>query len=194
MPVRRNKTIAATCCSQSDGSLAWKSPRQRKRWSRCARALSRGLRRPFFEETHARNHGFRRRDDAQRVRSVSVPSRRNYLAAPVVVPVAAPVPVPVVVPVRRSSRRSARPVRRSSHRSCRPVRRSWRRSMPAVWASASDTVSAAVDAATAKAAAFPKREKAVRREIASDLLISLMVKTPRGGWPCGCNSKVAVLI
>jgi hypothetical protein len=66
--------------------------------------------------------------------------------------------------------------------------------MPAVWASASDTVSAAVDAATAKAAAFPKSEKAVRREIASDLMISLMVKTPRGGWPSGCSSKVAVLI
>ena len=63
MPVRRNKTIAATCCSQFDGSLAWKSPRQRKRWSRCARASSRGLTRPSFEETHARNHGFRMRDD-----------------------------------------------------------------------------------------------------------------------------------
>jgi hypothetical protein len=51
--------------------------------------------------------------------------------------------------------------------------------MPAVWASASDTVSALVDATTAKAATFPKREKALRREIASDLMISLMVKTPR---------------
>jgi len=63
MPARRNETIAATCCSQFDGSLAWKSPRQRKRWSRCARASSRGLTRPSFEETHARNHGFRMRDD-----------------------------------------------------------------------------------------------------------------------------------
>jgi hypothetical protein len=51
--------------------------------------------------------------------------------------------------------------------------------MPAVWASASDTVIALVDAATAKAATFPIREKALRREIASDLMISLMVKTPR---------------
>jgi hypothetical protein len=68
--------------------------------------------------------------------------------------------------------------------------------MPAVWASASETVSAVVDAATAKAATFPKREKAIRREIASDLMISLMVKTPR--WLvkayAGRNSKVPVLI
>jgi hypothetical protein len=48
--------------------------------------------------------------------------------------------------------------------------------MPAVWASASDAVSAVADAATAKAATFPKSEKAVRREIASDLMISLMSK------------------
>src|SRR6266403_36264 len=51
--------------------------------------------------------------------------------------------------------------------------------MPAVCASASDTVSAGVDAATAKAAIVPKREKTLRREIASDLMISLMVNTPR---------------
>jgi hypothetical protein len=36
-----------------------------------------------------------------------------------------------------------------------------------------------VDAATAKAATFPKRERAIRREIASDLMISLMLKTPQ---------------
>jgi hypothetical protein len=36
-----------------------------------------------------------------------------------------------------------------------------------------------VDAATPKAATFPKRDRTLRREIASDLLISLMVKTPR---------------
>jgi hypothetical protein len=35
-----------------------------------------------------------------------------------------------------------------------------------------------VDAATAKAATVPKRERAIRREIASDLMISLMLKTP----------------
>jgi len=50
--------------------------------------------------------------------------------------------------------------------------------MPAVWASASETVSAVADAAKAKAATFPKREKALRREIASDLMISRMIKTP----------------
>jgi hypothetical protein len=66
--------------------------------------------------------------------------------------------------------------------------------MPAVWASASDTISAVVDAAAAKAATVPKRERALRREIASNLLISLMVKTPLGECACGCNSKVAVLI
>jgi hypothetical protein len=36
-----------------------------------------------------------------------------------------------------------------------------------------------VDARTGKAASFPKRERTLRREIASDLMISLMVKTPR---------------
>src|SRR4029078_1893946 len=51
--------------------------------------------------------------------------------------------------------------------------------MPAVWASAPETVSAVVDAATPKAATFPKRERILRREIACDLMISLMIKTPR---------------
>jgi hypothetical protein len=68
--------------------------------------------------------------------------------------------------------------------------------MPTVWASASETVSAVVDAATAKAATFPNRERAIRRKSASDLMISLMVKTPR--WLvnayAGRNSKVPVLI
>jgi hypothetical protein len=38
-----------------------------------------------------------------------------------------------------------------------------------------------VDAATAKAATFPKRERAIRREIASDLMIPLMSQL-HGGW------------
>jgi hypothetical protein len=37
-------------------------------------------------------------------------------------------------------------------------------------------------------------ERALRREIASDLLISLMVTTPPGECPRGCNSKVTALI
>jgi hypothetical protein len=54
-----------------------------------------------------------------------------------------------------------------------------------------------VDAAPAKAAIFPKRERALRREIASHLMVSLMVKTPRRlVMPpyAGANSKVPVLI
>jgi hypothetical protein len=68
--------------------------------------------------------------------------------------------------------------------------------MPAVWASAWETVSAVVDAATAKAETFPKRERALRREIASDLMISLMVKTPQRlvNAYVDANSKVPVLI
>jgi hypothetical protein len=44
-------------------------------------------------------------------------------------------------------------------------------------------------AAIAKAAAFPKREKALRREIVSALMISLIAK---GSW--GCHASVPVLI
>jgi hypothetical protein len=53
-----------------------------------------------------------------------------------------------------------------------------------------------VDTATAKEATFPKKERALRREIASDLMISLMVKTPRRpvNAHADANSKVPVLI
>jgi hypothetical protein len=63
MPARRRRTIAATCCSRSDGHLASKLPRQKERWPRYERASSQSLRRPAFEETLPRNHGFSMRDD-----------------------------------------------------------------------------------------------------------------------------------
>jgi hypothetical protein len=67
-------------------------------------------------------------------------------------------------------------VRRVSRRSWRPARRSPRRSIPLVWASASDTISTAAGTAKPNAAATPKREKAVRREISSDLIFSVIFK------------------
>ena len=76
-----------------------------------------------------------------------------------------------VPPVRRVSRRSVRPVRLSSRRSWRPVRRSWRRVIPLVWASASDTVSAVVGTATASVS--PRTESTLRREIVSNVMLSL---------------------
>jgi hypothetical protein len=60
---RRSGTTAATCCSRSDGHLASKLRRQKEHWSRYERASSQSLRRPAFEETLPRNHGFSMRDD-----------------------------------------------------------------------------------------------------------------------------------
>ena len=99
--------------------------------------------------------------------------RSNYFVpvAPVLV---VPVPVVSVLPPRRVSRRSWRPVRRVSRRSWRPVRRALRRSIPVVWASASDTVSTVAGIAKPNAAVSPRRENAVRREISSDLFISVI--------------------
>jgi hypothetical protein len=93
---------------------------------------------------------------------------------------------------RRSSRRSVRPVRRSSRRSVRPVRRSLRRCMPGVpvvgggvtgtgagvWAPACDAVRTAAGAARPSTAAHPMRERARRREIKSEVMISLISITP----------------
>ena len=84
------------------------------------------------------------------------------------------VPVVSVPPPRRVSRRSWRPVRRVSRRSWRPARRSPRRSIPLVWASASDTVSTVAGTAKLNAAVIPRRENAVRREISSDLVSSVI--------------------
>ena len=90
--------------------------------------------------------------------------------------------------LRRSSRRSVRPVRRSSRRSSRPVRRALRRSMPGVpvvgggvagvWAPACDAVRTAAGAAKPSTAAHPMRERARRREIKSEVMISLISITP----------------
>ena len=90
--------------------------------------------------------------------------------------------------LRRSSRRSVRPVRRSSRRSSRPVRRALRRSMPGVpvagggvagvWAPACDAVRTAAGAARPSMAAHPMRERARRREIKSEVMISLISITP----------------
>ena len=122
--------------------------------------------------------------------------QRDYFSAGALLVVSAG-----AVPVRRSSRRSWRRVRRSSRRSWRRARRSWRRSrrpvrrscrrsVPvfssagagagagAVWASASDTVSTEVGTARLNAAASPRRESALRREITSDLIFSLNVRLP----------------
>ncbi len=124
---------------------------------------------------------------------VTLPREGNYCFCPAPMPLVVTVPVPVAEPVRRSSRRSVRAVRRSSRRSCRSERRSWRRCMPAVPAvpgvtaisgvpaSASEGVRAVVDAATAKAASVPKSERALRREIASDLVVSLISRL-HAGW------------
>ena len=51
------------------------------------------------------------------------------------------------------------------------MRRSWRRVIPLVWASASDTVSAVVGTATASVS--PRTESTLRREIVSDVMLSL---------------------
>ena len=136
---------------------------------------------------------------------VTLPREGNYCFCPAPMPLVVTVPVPVAEPVRRSSRRSVRPVRRSSRRSCRSERRSSRRScrseraapgaaaclrcqrspgVPAISgvpASASEAVRAIVDAATAKAASVPKSERALRREIASDLVVSLISRL-HAGW------------
>jgi hypothetical protein len=48
--------------------------------------------------------------------------------------------------------------------------------MPAVWAATSDTVSMVAGTATPNAAANPRRETAVRREIDSDLIFSVIFR------------------
>jgi hypothetical protein len=50
--------------------------------------------------------------------------------------------------------------------------------MPLVWASASDTVSTVAGTATPNAAVIPRRENAVPREISSDLIFSVIFKSP----------------
>jgi hypothetical protein len=85
---------------------------------------------------------------------------------------------------RRTARRVARPARRAVRRVCRRV-------IPAVWASASDTgstvgIAARPNAPTpatvaAFAAASPRRETALRREITPDLISSMTnsrIRTP----------------
>ena len=68
-------------------------------------------------------------------------------------------------------------VRRSSRRMWRPARRAARRVIPTVWASASDTVR--IVAGTARLnAASPRRENALRRDIISDLISSLISNLP----------------
>src|SRR6185503_16469071 len=52
------------------------------------------------------------------------------------------------------------------------------RSIPLVWASASDAVSTVAGTARANAAVTPRRENAVRREISSDLIFSVIFKSP----------------
>ena len=104
----------------------------------------------------------------QRLHSNFVRLRANYFV-PVV-----PVPVVSAPPPRRVSRRSWRPSRRVSRRSWRPARRSPR--FPLVWASAPDTVSTVAGTAKPNAAVTPRRENAVRREIRSDLIFSVIFK------------------
>ena len=66
------------------------------------------------------------------------------------------------------------PVRRLSRRSWRPPRRSSRRCIPPVWASASDAVCIVATAAKPAAAASPRRENALRREIISDVIFDVI--------------------
>ena len=61
-----------------------------------------------------------------------------------------------------------------------------RRSIPLVWASTSDTVSTVAGTARANAAVTPRREKAVRREISSDLSFSVMCSNLPYRYFCLC--------